>query len=486
MVRDNLVVARRWALDHPVLVVALVALVARAMVATVLNVSDTWSLAPDAGQYLAVAEASADGRIKVFWLGYGESLYRSTWAYTAQIAALFEIFGPFRSLGQAVSVAYGALTAAATASLALRVVRRPFALGAGLIVALAPSQVLWSSVALRESLVWAVLAIVGLILLRVKPTSNQRSVLIVVAWLGLAYLALVHLRNQTAFLMLWSAACALAISPGNRLARVSLAVLFLIAVPWSVGRSIADLEFLSRSAGRLGTVRTYMAMEAETAIVAPELYLPDSSRNGTSVLDADGGVATAVPSGTVVRKSAVEPLDGQTPSSTSTTLVVRAEGDQVDAVSTTTAHVGVLDRTIEESEAGQKFVIDLEGRAVSVHNDLSATLSAFPRGLVAVSIRPFPWEEWTSSRRFMASAESVFWLPLIIAAGAGIWCRRRELALIAFPALLAVTVLVSGAVTHGNLGTAFRHRGQILWALAVLASAGLQWWVDRRKIGEDQ
>ena len=47
-------------LHHPIATVATVAIAARTVVAAVLNVTDTWSLAPDGGQYLAVAEAAAD------------------------------------------------------------------------------------------------------------------------------------------------------------------------------------------------------------------------------------------------------------------------------------------------------------------------------------------------------------------------------------------------------------------------------------------
>ena len=49
-------------LRHPVVTVATAAIVARTVMAAALNVTDTWSLAPDAGQYLAIAEAAADGQ----------------------------------------------------------------------------------------------------------------------------------------------------------------------------------------------------------------------------------------------------------------------------------------------------------------------------------------------------------------------------------------------------------------------------------------
>jgi hypothetical protein len=36
------------------------------------------------------------------------------------------------------------------------------------------------------------------------------------------------------------------------------------------------------------------------------------------------------------------------------------------------------------------------------------------------------------------------------------------------------------AVTQGNLGTAFRHREQVLWVLALGAAAGAEWLWSRR------
>ena len=44
----------------------------------------------------------------------------------------------------------------------------------------------------------------------------------------------------------------------------------------------------------------------------------------------------------------------------------------------------------------------------------------------------------------------------------------------------------SGALTHGNLGTAFRHRDQVVFALAVLSFAGLEAVVDRRHMIRSQ
>ena len=139
---------RVWerAVEHPVLAVVVVSAAARLSVALVLNLFDIWSLAPDALQYLALAEANADGRLEEFWIGYGTSLYGTTRSFSGQLWFLFELFGPYRLLGQLLAVFYGVLTAGLTVCLALRLLRPAFALLAGMIVAFLPSQIIFSSV----------------------------------------------------------------------------------------------------------------------------------------------------------------------------------------------------------------------------------------------------------------------------------------------------------------------------------------------------
>jgi len=61
-----------------------------------------------------------------------------------------------------------------------------------------------------------------------------------------------------------------------------------------------------------------------------------------------------------------------------------------------------------------------------------------------------------------------------VLAGVGVYVFRQRVSVIAFPVLFLLAIAFSGAITHGNLGTAFRHRGQVMFALAILAAAGLQ------------
>jgi len=436
---------RVWerAVERPVLAVVVVSAAARLSVALVLNLFDIWSLAPDAVQYLAVAEANADGRLEEFWAGYGVSLYGSTRSFSGQLWFLFELFGPYRLLGQLLAVFYGVLTAGLTAYLALRLLRPAFALLAGMIVAFLPSQVLFSSVTLRESLVWALLAAAAVTYSRLGPRVSRPSIVIGVAGLAVLFYLLATVRAQTAIIALWCMTLALVAVRGHRLLRCGSAAVLFLVVPLLIGYSPGGVTYLMKSASRLGTVRTYMAMSAESAIAELQPLIVES---GTTA----GGDADAAPLPTV-------------------------EG----------AHRNVLDRVEHLGPDDQTFVRDYQGNAVVVHNDLSASLTAFPSGLLAVTVRPVPWEAEMSGRRQASGYESIIWLSLFVFAGVGAWVRRRESHVVVLPVSLILAVTLSSAVTQGNLGTAFRHKEQILFALSILAVAGLQAAIDHRQRGDD-
>ena len=75
------------------------------------------------------------------------------------------------------------------------------------------------------------------------------------------------------------------------------------------------------------------------------------------------------------------------------------------------------------------------------------------------------------------------WLLLWVFATAGAWVRRGDTHLVVFPVSLVISLTLAAAVTQGNLGTAFRHRGQVLWVLAILAVAAVQHIRDRSMAG---
>jgi hypothetical protein len=118
-----------------------------------------------------------------------------------------------------------------------------------------------------------------------------------------------------------------------------------------------------------------------------------------------------------------------------------------------------------------------ESESVSVGSLSDATAGAdlahLPRGLSVMLLEPFPWSRVGGFQARLAQIFTpVFWLPLLVLAFFGIpsaYRHRRELS---FLFLTAGALLVIYALGEGNLGTAFRHRSELVPALAVLAAFG--------------
>jgi hypothetical protein len=125
-------------------------------------------------------------------------------------------------------------------------------------------------------------------------------------------------------------------------------------------------------------------------------------------------------------------------------------------------------------------------------DSVGADVSRFPQGVLDSAIRPYPWESNSGIALLLARFENIWWYLLYGLAGIGVAVslrRRRARAVLQLPALVIAAVLAISALTQGNLGTAFRHREQVLWALALCAGAGLQWlltqsrWARRPALG---
>ena len=111
---------------------------------------------------------------------------------------------------------------------------------------------------------------------------------------------------------------------------------------------------------------------------------------------------------------------------------------------------------------------------------ISGKIEHLPCGLPAVVLRPYPWETDGSTSVRLARLEALLWYPLLILSIYGLfrgWSRRRWLG---FPALYAGAIVLVYALTEGNIGTAFRHRAEAVWAVALFAALGAQTIADRR------
>jgi hypothetical protein len=378
---------------RPVLVAFTAALVVRATTAVVIAIGWGGSLFLDDATYSGMAQAAADGRLSSLG-AQQEWLYERTGTLLVPITGLYELLGPVKLAGELYVALLGATTAALTARLALEVVERRFALLAGLLVALLPSQVLWSSIILKDAAVWACLSGLAVVVAVGARSTGRRLALLAVVAASLLVL-LGFLRLQTLEVACVALTLAMLVSErAQRPVRVAGAVAMLVCVPLVFGMGVAGAPFVARSRDP-GEQRAGNAQQARSAVVAP------------------------------------------TPA---------------------------------------------DGHDVTSDDDVTGELSYLPKGLAVVALRPWPWESSGGGVGVaLARVEALAWYPLVALALFGLggaWRRRQALA---FPILSGCAVLVMYGLTEGNLGTAYRHRGELVWAVVLLATLGAERLVHRRQ-----
>jgi hypothetical protein len=460
-----------WADRHPLGTVALLAAVARGLAVVLLGPLRPGVTVPDEQQYLDLAASVAAGRGAEAWQpGYGQSLYDSTATFMRPLTFLTRAFGEHQLNGQLLAAVFGVLTATLTTWLALRVVRTRYAWLAGLVVALVPSQVFWSSVVLRESMVWAGLAGLGLATSIATSARSWRLLTACAALVTLCLWALADLRGQTAVVAGVALVLATLVARSARRAALPLGALALaVLVPWGAGLGPGGFFFLEQVVPQLGVIRTNLSIGADSAFIdrtpLPPVEDPESFEGSKFPLGADPPGASGkprVPGDPGSSEADRTPDDG----------APRSPGAPAPPRSATPGAEPDRNAPVVTAPSGEQFLVD---------DSAGASLSALPRGLLAVIARPFPWEPARNGGLLLAKVENAGWMLLYLLAAVGVlagWRRRNELA---FPLIVTGAVLAVASVSQANLGTAFRHRGQVLWALAVLAAVGAQYLVDRRR-----
>ncbi len=115
--------------------------------------------------------------------------------------------------------------------------------------------------------------------------------------------------------------------------------------------------------------------------------------------------------------------------------------------------------------------------AYLVDADVSTPLGALlylPVGLAYFLLAPFPWQ-WGSLRQLIAVPETLFWYALIPATLAGFIRLAREKMAVVLPLyVLMASVTLSYSMVQGNVGTAFRHRAQVIVFAYIFAGIGLR------------
>lgn len=431
---------REFCLSRPATAVFLAALVARFAVAVVVFATSGGTLFLDDESYASLAADAASGADRA-WDPYLDWLYTRTGVLLWPVTGLYEVFGPVVLVGQSYVALLGATAAAMTTLVAREVVPTRWALLAGGIVALLPSQVLWSSLILKDAAVWAMLAGLAVVAARMHCAAGRR----LVAWAGVAallFLALAYLRLHTMEVALIAFFVAALVGPrAGRTQRAALAGGILMFLPLLFGMGLAGSTFVA-NAGSLEDRRLNNAAGAVSAIVdTPPAVKPSPEPSGAGTGAGVNGPAKA------------------------------GSGSGVDDPATV-------------APAAEEEVI---GPASS---GVWGNVRYLPSGLAAAGLRPYPWETRGSESVALklAGIEAFAWYALLLVALVGLVMvvRQRARAMV-FPLLVLGGTWFMYALTEGNLGTAFRHRGEFVWPVAVLVAAGspqiLTWW--RRRMARD-
>jgi len=133
--------------------------------------------------------------------------------------------------------------------------------------------------------------------------------------------------------------------------------------------------------------------------------------------------------------------------------------------------------------------MSIESQAAAYHSgvDISSPIRAilfFPVGLVYFLFAPFPWAiNPTRLRQLLSLPEILIWYALIPSVIRGIRYGLKNIYhKSGFIILTLVPTTVAYSLCEGNVGTAFRHRAQVLIFLLIFAAVGLEVKNKRERI----
>jgi hypothetical protein len=351
-------------------------------------------IANDDTTYAGLAAQMATGAADD-WSPYLATLYSATATFLVPLTGLFWLFGPVEWIGQALVAIVGAGVAAVATKVALEKLESLWAISVGIVLALLPSQVAWSTVMLKDPWVWLCTALITWFVILALRTSGRTRVLAVLG-ITVTLFLLGHLRMQTTFVAAWAmVGTALLVPKHNRVTWIGGALLVAITVPWLAGGGPGGVEPVLARAGNFEQARIAAAVGAESGVVdESSVEVPDS----------------------------MIPTEGQ-------------------------ASGGFAGRILRD-------------------------VRHLPRGLSVMLLEPYPWDANRNLRVVLAKIETVLWYPILGMAIVGGLQVRHHRRVLVFPILLGSGTVLGYALAQGNLGTAFRHRGELAWIAVLLAAYG--------------
>lgn len=468
--------AGSWALEHPYRAIFVVALIPRLLLVAASGLLTDFAL--DDAMYNQMATSMAEGEI-AHWDDFTYSLYWRTATFLGPVTLIYKVLGANPIYGQVLVALVGAATAVVVVRLACEVVKPRWALGAGLVIALLPSQAFWSSQLMKDAFVWFTVAAIATLVAVANRSTGSRLAFTFIG-IAIAMVALSFLREHTLVVAAWALVIAsMAGRREQRVARIAGAVLLCVAIPWvaaGIGPAGSDLV---TNAGSLGTIRFRMAQGANTAIV-------DTTPGGT-----EAELNRVVMEQKEISAAISQETAGETAGETTGETRGETRGETnagIEGCGDTEPSAGDSDRVAELKEqlaALCERQARIQGSPGAVLAEQEAAqepdLKHLPRGISVMLLEPLPIPFTGSTSLRLARIESLIWYPLLVFAALGLWRARRCLAALAFPILAGGGILIMYALTEGNIGTAHRHRGEFVWVVAVLTAVGIAHTAKQRR-----
>lgn len=223
-----------------------VALLVRLLASLVVTVGFDGSVFSDDETYLSLAREFAEG------VAPTDGLWDAVWSFTYPLGWAMRVFGTSAMVPLAMSALAGSLTVAAAAFVVHRVLGSTPALLTGLVLALWPSQVLWSSLILRDAFMWMALSALAVLLTWWNGSFRLGRLLPAAAGVVLVLLYISGSRRHTLLVACFALGLAVILTARRHRAILAVGATVAVAVvPWAVGLGVAGTDLIQGgTAGR--------------------------------------------------------------------------------------------------------------------------------------------------------------------------------------------------------------------------------------------
>ena len=399
--------------SHPIITVFLIALIPRILTAFAIFIRRSGMLFPDDEKYLRLATEYAAGRTST-WDDYTRELWKESASFLAPVGWIFRIFGAHAILAQTLVAIVGSVTVVVVVMILRNLVSTSSQLFVAVLFSVFPSQVVWSSIFLKDTFSALSVVFLMLTLSRMPQRSGARNTLSTLVSFALPLIFLSRVRSHTLLCVSIALILSLLLSKPKRWLLLASTGALVVLVPWISLGDPASKSVLTRLSIDLEDQRIAGAVGADTAIVEPQKPSPTESEHNTEVAD-----------------------------------------------------------TSPTADQREPVIVDQRQGEPSFFSTLGRNLAYFPSGAKVMLFDPMPWNIDGNKKLMLALMEHLIWYPLVGLAVLGVFRRKTLRAHLIFAALSWGGLTLMWGQIEGNFGTAFRHRTEFVWAVFVFAGLGL-------------